>query len=324
MLHLFIDTNVLVRFYSFTDDSLIEAEKFLALIQSKAIELYVPEQVMNEYMQNSEAELVRSITTLNDTKIAVWLPRFIDHYDEATSLKALLKSCNDAKTILVKQVRKDAAAGKLKADKLVSQILNSGQLTLSTEVKIRAAKNRRDVGNPPGKPSSLGHQINWESLISAVPKKSDIHLISRDSDFSSKLDTSLPSHFFLGEWATEKKSKVHLYPSLGHFTKTYFPEIKIPADVVKSDAITKLIGAGSFATTNAAVAKLQTVYDEITSDEALLLLQAAIDNSQIRWILDDQAIQEFYEKLHEKFWLKVPAKMNKELEVIATYFKPIF
>ena len=102
----------------------------MALIQSKAIKLYVPEQVMNEYMRNSEAELVRSITTLNDTKIAVSLPRFIDHYDEATSLKAPLKSCNDAKTLLVKQVRKDAAADKLKADRLVSQILNSGQLIL--------------------------------------------------------------------------------------------------------------------------------------------------------------------------------------------------
>ena len=320
MYHLFIDTNVLIRFYAFTDDNLIEAEKFFALVEAKSIKLYVPEQVIDEYMRNSETQIAASMKELDKNTLSVPIPRFMDHYPEAMLLSQRLQECRELRKSLIKNVRDDAENKTVKADKLVQSILAKGEILLTDDAVVKRARLRRDIGNPPGKTNSLGDQINWESLIEAVPRDHDLHIISRDGDFCSKVDESHPSAFLVNEWKIEKKSDLYLYNSLGSFTKKHFPKIKIAADIVKTDAIKSLVISGSFASTHLAISKLEKIYDEITLEDAIILFDAAIDNGQISSIINDDDVKAFFDKLYTKFHLKTSFDLDLKLGELADYF----
>ena len=48
-IHLFIDTNVYLKFYHYSNDDLEELNKLLVLLDNEKLELYLPEQVINEF-----------------------------------------------------------------------------------------------------------------------------------------------------------------------------------------------------------------------------------------------------------------------------------
>jgi hypothetical protein len=54
-----------------------------------------------------------------------------------------------------------------------------------TNDEFERARRRRERGNPPGKPTDpLGDQLTWEQLLTHVAGRSDLWIISGDSDFS--------------------------------------------------------------------------------------------------------------------------------------------
>ncbi len=54
----------------------------------------------------------------------------------------------------------------------------------ASEPEIQAARSRREVGNPPGKPNDpLGDQISWEQLLNYSRNSERIWIITNDSDY---------------------------------------------------------------------------------------------------------------------------------------------
>ena len=57
MKNVFIDTNVLLHFYSFTSEHLNKLENIIELIKNNKIKLYLTQQIIDEFNRNRERNL---------------------------------------------------------------------------------------------------------------------------------------------------------------------------------------------------------------------------------------------------------------------------
>jgi len=66
--------------------------------------------------------------------------------------------------------------------------------------EFQKARDRRELGNPPGKASDpLGDQLNWEQLLSHFKGKKRLWIISRDGDYGTAYERKLYLNRFLFE-----------------------------------------------------------------------------------------------------------------------------
>jgi PIN domain-containing protein len=194
MLHVFIDSNIYLRFFAYADDTLEELEKFQALAETDKVTIYLPEQVQDEVSRNREGEIARAVARFQKSALPPEIPRFALHTDEAKALLKESKKAADAKASLSQKITEEIQKGDLRADQLIDQLAEHSTVVETTDDHVAHATFRRDVGNPPGKPETLGDQINWECLLDAVPENTDLHIVSTDEDFSpSWITLDLPS-----------------------------------------------------------------------------------------------------------------------------------
>ena len=297
MISLFIDANVYLRFYAYTDDDLIELEKLEALCDAGELKIYTNSQLIDEFERNRENKIDSALDVFKKSGSGVQIPRFALHFQEAQELLEESKKLQKCKSALSQKISDEIADGDLRADKLVRQIFSKATNVPLTEGILNAARWRQLKGNPPGKRDSLGDQIHWESLIAGVPDGQNLHIVSMDADFLSKLNPGQANPRLAQEWLDMKEAALSVYSSLGSFAKEHFGDISLPSDVTKSAAISKLVTTTNFENTHRQIKRLESVYDDITSEEAQIILQAIVDNNQIRWIADDSDVKEFYGKL---------------------------
>lgn len=320
MISLFIDANVYLRFYAYTDDDLSELEKLDALVDAGKLRIYKNTQLEDEIERNREAKIEAALKTFKNDGPGIQIPRFASHFKKAQDLLDLSKKLKKAKSELGEQIAEEINGGDLRADKLIQKILSKAESLDIDEKILNAARWRQIRGNPPGKPDSIGDQLHWEALLAGAQNGEDLHIVSLDGDFGSKLNQGLPNPRLVAEWKSTKGGELHIFVSLGGFAKKHFDSISLPSDVTKSSAISKLVTTGTFENTHKQIVRLDGVFDEITLEEAQILFQAMIDNGQIRWIATDSDVADFYEKLFVKFGSKTPFEMDAELEQIANYF----
>src|SRR5262249_8230502 len=56
-----------------------------------------------------------------------------------------------------------------------------------SEAELIAARLRKELGNPPGKPSDpLGDQLTWEQLLTHVQPTDELWIVTRDLDYFIK------------------------------------------------------------------------------------------------------------------------------------------
>ncbi|WP_232917478.1 MULTISPECIES: PIN domain-containing protein [Pseudomonas syringae group] len=96
------------------------------------------------------------------------------------------------------------------------------------------------------------------------------------------------------------------------------PPTKDPALAAQiREAIGYLENSGSFATTHAAIANLEPYLDVLDYTDATLLFNAAVDNSQVRWVLSDDDVNNFYLKLTSRFLAAVdPALASQVVDLM--------
>lgn len=322
--HLFIDTNVYLRIFRKTSDTLNEVELLLELINAGEIRLYTTEQVLEEYFRNVEREVEEAFEDIRSIAERVELPRLAQQFEHASEILEAFNRIRGAKKALLEEARVASDGGTLKADELITQIFDAATEIERTEDIIEDARLRRDLGNPPGKKDTLGDQINWECLLEAVPNKKNLNLISRDGDFAIKAGVRKIKQFLRDEWADEKESEVILFQDIKSYLSEEFPDFKDANAVKKSAAISKLEKSGSFITTHKQIANLVSVYDQIKLSDATRIFRALIDNNQVKWISSDSDVREFYSKLFERFYIETPKSLDEELYEVAPYLDPDF
>jgi len=186
----------------------------------------------------------------------------------------------------------------------------------TTSEIYEAARRRVDIGNPPGKPGSIGDAINWLLLLEHVPDKEPLFIVTEDSDFYSKFDEKAISPFLKHEWNELKHSIVKGYRTLNELFEEHYDGVHVSYDEEKKDLVDALESCGSFAATHAVVAKLEK-YKYYSLQEAKSILDAAEANDQFRMIRGDPDVKAFLktallahqEKLKEPQYAKYVAEL---------------
>lgn len=311
-MHVFIDTNIFLSFYHLTSEDLEELKKLVVLVNGKEITLHLPEQVIDETWRNRANKIKDKFESFKKEKFSIIFPAYCKSYKEYKFIRDAQKECEKHHAAMIAQIESDIDERKLEADLLLKDLFSLAKKIERSSDIISRARERMDIGNPPGKKGSLGDAINWESLLTSVPKKVKLSIIADDADLYSPLDTNKLDEFLIHEWESKKNSTPQFYRKLSDFFRKNHPDINLATESEKDDLIEKLSSSGSFATTHSIIAALSK-YNSYSAKQAEDLANALLLNNQIRWIASDDDVRNFYKKLHDDHFFSL-LKHDEELE----------
>lgn len=304
-MNLFIDTNIFLDFYHLSGADIEELNKLTALLTSGAIKLFVPSQLCEEFKRNRDGKIKDAMNEFSKARFKISFPAFCKLYPEYQELQRLLNSANEMHSELNKKAMLDVNAASLKADEIIANLFEKAIVVECTGRIFNRALERFRKGNPPGKKkATVGDEMNWEALLQEAPSGEDIHFVSGDSDYSSPIETDKFNSFLATEWADQKKSMVLFYNSLQGFFERNYPDIRLASDVEKKDLIERLAQSGTFATTHTLIGKLDK-FDDFSNPQVESLIEIADLNSQVNWIIGDDDVRTFYEKLRRKYGQRI-------------------
>lgn len=295
-MHVFIDTNILLNFFHFTKDEVDALNDVFATHQHGSATVHLTEQVRDEFLRNRENKIKDAIKKFKEVRFTAQLPSFMKSYEEYESIRKLSVELQRQAKSIMEKAEVDIAARNLLADHLIKDIFENSQPVETTAAVFAAASMRMAIGNPPGKNSSIGDAINWTVLLSSVPDGEDLHVISEDGDFYSSLNENQPHPFLVDEWFRKKSSKLFVYRTLSSFLSTHFDGVAFSFDKAKDVLIEDLAAAVGFSTTHHLIAKLED-YSYFSLREVERILAAAVSNNQFGWIVTDNDVSDFLNRV---------------------------
>lgn len=296
MRRLLIDANIYLAFYRLTTDDLDELKKLAALVQGGELELYLTQQIRDEVTRNRERVLDDSLKAARDAKLPTAYPQILRNYAGFASLDAARRDYSERLNTLVERAKEDAANRTLHADRVLKDLFDKATDLKVTSEAVAAARTRADVGNPPGKPGSLGDAITWELMLKHHPGGEDLYLITGDTDFASPLRPGHLGQFLEEEWGDVKCSAVRTYRTMTAFFRELYPAIKLSEETEVQLAIERLVASANFAATHAAIASLSAMTD-FTDSQVVTMVAGSLANNQVAWILGDPDVREFFERI---------------------------
>ncbi len=295
-MNLYLDSNVWLSFYHYSNDDLEQLRKVDVLLKQKRLTLFLPEQTINEVRRNRDGKIASAITRFKVDKLAAEFPRICQDYEEYDAMRKAIREFQEAKARLLERLTNDSTNGLLKADEIIAQLFQRAQEIPMTEEILARAKQRRDLGNPPGKEGSYGDAINWECLLAEVPQQEDLFFVTNDSDYFSKISEDEFSPFLQYEWTEKKQSSLFCFSRLSTFFGDRFPEIRFAADLERELLITDLTESSSFARTRRTLRQLVGCSD-FTPEQINAIVDATLSNNQIYWIAGDADINGYLKRL---------------------------
>lgn len=314
LLHVFMDTNIYLLFYHLSDADLEELEKLISLIDSKRIELYLPQQVFDEFHRNREAKIFDAIRRFKGQNFKVEFPQMSKTFPEYGEIRTAMESAKSAHSRLLAKLQEASVSSQLKADKVIADIFAKARHLSLTDDILEKAVRRKQLNNPPGKnDGSYGDQLNWEILMVSVPKNRDLFLITEDGDYYSVLLESELNPYLRNEWKREKNSEVRIFRKLSDFLGEKFRDITLTDDLERDVAVERFITSGSFLTTHNAIAGLQN-YADFSHEQVQAMAEAILENDQIYWIINDSDVQKLLKRIVENYRAALSEELLKKLE----------
>lgn len=237
--YVFIDANAFLNVYVYKEDLTPQLKDLIKYIKKKEIKLILTQQLIDEIYRNREERLGNELK-----EVKKWV-NLVSNLNSYWDKIALVKTVKDSANEIYKKLIGDIEKENLESDILFKEIQSLCEIMpLSPEI-IQEAKERFELGNPPGKRRSYGDAINWITLIKKIPDKQNLYFIAVDKDFESniasylsELDKNKFSLFLRKEWKTKKNSEIIFYKSIAGFIKEVFPEAGItPQQVKKEESI---------------------------------------------------------------------------------------
>jgi hypothetical protein len=292
---LFLDTNTLLSFYHYSSDDLEELRKLAVLVRQREVELYIPSQVVREFRRNREAKIADALKQLREQKISFPFPQMSKDYPEHDELRRLQREYGESHRRLLENLERDIRDGALKADIVVDELLGLAAVIDCNNRIVSAAKDRFELGDPPGKRDSLGDAINWEALLEGLPDGTDLYFISGDRDFASPVDPDRFSDFLSQEWRRRKNGDIHFYKRLSNFLKDHYAQINLETEAEKDQLVQQLAASGSFKATHEIIGRLAR-YSDFTPAQVEGIVAAVVNNNQVEWIAKDPDVESFLQK----------------------------
>lgn len=303
-MNIYIDTNILLSFYHLSSDDLEELKKLIILLQQKRVTLWLPEQTKIEFKRNRANKIADALKRLQEQRLNMQFPQLAKEYDEYGKLRKALKESDEIFNKLINNIRNDVEKQNLKADQIIQELMGLAKEIKTTSEIIERSRFRYDIGNPPGKKDSLGDAINWEALLDAIPSGDSLYFISGDKDYFSPLDENIFEPYLESEWSSTKLSKIIYYKRLSSFFKEKFPDIKLASELEKDLLIRELADSRNFANTHSVVAKLKN-YAEFSPTQVSEISHAALFNTQVNWIIEDEDINQFLKQIVKDYKSKI-------------------
>lgn len=315
---IFIDTNVFLTFYHFSNDDLEELRKLAVILDDKQHTLYVTDQVQDELKRNREAKIADALNKFQTQKFEDQFPQMCKEYPEYQQMRKAIRVFYENKQVIREKLVDDIENSTLKADLIIRELIEKAERHSTNEELIGKARLRVELGNPPGKNGSLGDAINWETLLAEVPEQEDLYFISGDKDYASPMsksaEDSLFSEYLSTEWADRKESKIFFYPRLSKFLNEQFPDIKLARELERILAIRALVESGSFDMTHSAITRISRI-ENFTPTEVDEIADAIVSNAQIGWIISDRDVNRFAKNLLINYGDVMDAAKKENLEL---------
>lgn len=289
MKNVFIDTNIWLSLYHFTNDDLSQFEKLKKMI-GDSINLIVPQQVYDEIIRNREAKILDALNNFKINKPSY--PAFCKGYEEFEKLNSDISSVVNRFEAFKKKIKSQINTKELPADKIL-HIFFSDIEKNPCEAYIEKAYNRYRIGNPPGKDNKYGDAINWECLLDIIPEGEDLYFISADKDYRSLVSDGNMNPFLVHEWTNKKKSTIYFYSDLVGFLNEHVKEIQLQDEINKEQLIEDLCESPNYQTTHGIIASLNN-YSGWTDSQIDKLCSALVNNTQVQWIITDLDVLKFY------------------------------
>ena len=293
MKYVFIDSNIWLSLYHFTDADLAEFEKLKNYINSQSLKVICTTQVYEEIQRNRENKLDDSIKrfVLKEPQYPVFVKGY-ESYDDISKEIRRVKASFDT---LKEEINQDVLNRNLPADKTLNELLSLIGV-FASDGYVDLARIRYLKGNPPGKKNSYGDAINWEALLNIIPNGCDLYLISNDKDYRSVVDEKQIDPFLENEWNLKKQSKVVFYNNLVDFLRDHANDIVLNEVREKRELINALRGSSSYANTHAIIAALNR-FNNWSIDEIEDLCDILYSNSQVGDICFDPDVSDFYNRI---------------------------
>lgn len=317
-MHVFIDTNIFLNFYHFTSDDLDALNSVFVSHKEGSTHVHLTDQVCNEFRRNREGKLRDALKQFRTFNLSAQLPYFMKTYEEYATLQDLGKKFKKHAKAISDKADTDILAMNLPADHLTNDIFGKSKILKTTAKIYDAARRRVDVGNPPGKPGSIGDAINWLLLLEHVPDEEPLFIVTEDSDFYSQFDDKAISPFLKHEWGQTKQSAVKAYRTLNEFLDEHYDGVHVSYDEEKKNLVDALESCRSFVATHSVVTKLEK-YKYYSLQEAKAILDALQANDQFRMIRGDSDVEAFLKAalLPHQDKLKDPEHAKYVAELVA-------
>jgi len=322
-MNLFLDTNIFLNFYHYSNDDLEQLKKLAQLIKNHNILLLSTDQIQNEYQRNRENKISDALKSFKEQRIPNQFPQICKQYPEYEKLCEAVRNFEDNKKSTLDKIQTDIDNQKLAADTIITELFASATIFKINDEIIKKARDRYDLGNPPGKEHSYGDAVNWELLLENVKNKSDLFLISEDRDYYSKIHPNSPSDFLFNEWKRIKDSKIYIFKSLSDFFNEKFPTIKLETEEEKDKAIIEFANSRTFDMTHKAINKLRK-YSEFSAEQVRKIIVASDINDQIFLIKDDPDVKAFLKKIINEYRDQIDDETLSSFNLRFLYFEKEF
>jgi hypothetical protein len=192
---LFIDANQYLKLYMAYKGK----KKLLGILSENQQYIFVTAQIVDEVQRNKLRVAERFIGAITQGIRDQELPTFDspEHFFGRSDpiavglhekLKQIQKQTREVESDLQKaafQVLQQISLSEDDVSKTLAEIFKKA--VVHTPEEFQRAKDRKQRGNPPGKPADpLGDQLSWEQLLSHCKSKMRIWIVSEDSDYSIK------------------------------------------------------------------------------------------------------------------------------------------
>ncbi|MFA8443441.1 PIN domain-containing protein [Yoonia sp.] len=301
MTNLFLDANILLDFYRFGADDLMEVRKLKTLIDDSEVVLHTNSLLKDEVLRSRDAEVVTSLESLKSSTFGFKPPNYCSGMEELDGLLSTLKLVNQQHKDLITALQSKIESNSLEADLLIKDLFDSASNVEIDADLIAKAQLRQMMNNPPRKrKDSIGDSLHWEALLD-LDQVYDFHIVSRDGDFASELTPSKLKDFLCAEWAKKHGAnrKIELHKSLGDFFRRKFPHIRLSEETEKNALISQLLYSPNFATTHDVIERL-CKFEYFTNGQVARAFQALVENSQVNWIATDNDVKDFYIGLKDR------------------------
>ena len=323
MLNIFLDTNIYLNFYRFSNEDLKKLESLIALIDKTSdIKLYITEQVKNEFYRNRESVVNEIINKIDN--IWSWglnLPSFSKKYAEHSNLLASYRKLQTDKKVLKQNILDDVNNFRLAPDIIIEELFNLATNISNSDDILSWAEKRVFLWNPPGKKGSNWDAINWESLLYWFPSNQNLYFVWGDWDFKSPIDDKKFNLFLVDEWSNKKESEIYFYENISTFLKENFPGIEELGDYVKNKKIEDLKISHNFNHSRQILKDLHAMW-WFNDSQLQKIFEYSYNNDQVWWahfyspwaiwsilsefIKDKHELipPELYDDFCRKFWIK--------------------